>query len=79
MPIGVTRHGNGFQAQCNNPFKDNGHEYLGTYSIPSQAFLAYKKFKESLIKKIAQVEYKKCNITKQCYDAMMNYRVEITD
>lgn len=79
LPIGVTRHGNGFQVQCNNPFKDNGHEYLGTYSTPSQAFLVYKKFKENLIKQVAQTEYNKGNLTKQCYEAMMEYQVEITD
>lgn len=79
LPIGVTRHGIGFQARCSNPLNDNGYEYLGTYSIPNQAFLAYKRFKEDLIRQIAQIEYDKNNITKQCYEAMINYKVETTD
>ena len=78
-PIGVriTRNGT-FQAYCNNPFT-NKIEHLGTFSTPEKAFLAYKKAKESYIKQIAQDEYSKGNITKQCYEAMMNYEVEITD
>ena len=35
--------------------------------------------KEDLIKQVAEIEYAKGNITKQCYNAMMNYEVEITD
>ena len=77
-PIGVTykTRDNVFEAQCNV----NGKEtYLGRRTTPEQAFLLYKSFKESLIKQVAQEEYNKGNITKQCYDAMMNYEVEITD
>lgn len=43
------------------------------------AFYYYKKYKEDIIKQMAQEEYIQGNITKQCYDAMMNYQVEITD
>jgi uncharacterized membrane protein len=32
-----------------------------------------------MIKQIAKEEYNKGNITKQCYEAMINYEVEITD
>lgn len=77
-PIGVTykTRDKVFEAQCNV----NGKEtYLGRRATPEQAFLLYKPFKENLIKQIAQEEYDKGNITKQCYDAMMNYEVEITD
>ena len=35
--------------------------------------------KENLIKQVAKEEYSKGNITKQCYEAMMKYEVEITD
>lgn len=35
--------------------------------------------KEDIIKRVAQIEYNKGNITKSCYDAMLNYEVEITD
>lgn len=78
LPIGVKRHGNSFQAKCMNPFT-NKTISLGCYKTPVEAFLVYKPFKENIIKQIAEIEYVKGNITKQCYDAMMNYEVEITD
>ena len=52
----------------------------GRYPTPEDAFyLGYKPYKEYYIQKIAQEEYDKGNITKHCYEAMMNYEVEITD
>lgn len=54
-------------------------EHIGYYATPEEAFQSYKKVKESYIKQVAQEEYDKGNITKQCYEAMMNYEVEITD
>jgi hypothetical protein len=53
--------------------------HLGYYNTPEEAFQAYKEAKELYIKQVAQEEYDKCNITKRCYAAMMNYKVEITD
>lgn len=80
LPIGVTRCNNrdGFVARCMNPITGE-RDYIGYYETPKQAFLAYKLYKEKLIKKIAKMEHSKCNITKRCYEAMMNYQVEITD
>lgn len=78
LPIGVSEHGIGFQARCSNPII-NKEIYLGSYSTPTQAFNAYKKYKENLIKQVAEIEYDKGNITENCYKAMMNYKVEITD
>lgn len=81
FPIGVSRNGekfNGFRALCRNPFT-NEQEFLGDYRTTKDAFLAYKKRKEYLIKQVAEVEYKAGNITKQCYEAMMSYEVEIID
>lgn len=80
MPIGVHKNKkwNGYHASCRNPFT-NRTEYLGSYSTPERAFQIYKDYKEKLIKQVAQVEFDKGNITKECYDAMMNYKVEITD
>lgn len=77
-PIGVTykTRDNIFEAQCNV----NGKEtYIGRFTSAENAFNAYKNFKENIIKQVAQEEYDKGNITKQCYEAMMNYQVEITD
>lgn len=78
LPIGVKRSGNSFLARCSNPITGK-REYLGSYSTPYYAFLAYKKYKENLIKQVARIEYDKGNISKQCYEAMMRYEVEITD
>ena len=77
-PIGVTYKNDGFVASCHNPFI-NDKEELGSYSSPEQAFNAYKVYKEDLIKQVAKIEYKEGNITEECYQAMMNYEVEIDD
>lgn len=77
-PIGVRYTNDGFIAVCRNPFLDKSVE-LGCYSTPERAFQAYKVYKEDIIKQVAEIEYKNRNITKDCYEAMMNYEVEITD
>lgn len=77
-PIGVTKNGNKFQASCANPFT-NKTESLGKYSTSEQAFFAYKNRKEEIIKQIAVIEHNKGNITKDCYETMMKYTVEIND
>lgn len=80
LPIGVTKNGdNKFRARCNNPLIENHEVHIGTFNTTEEAFYAYKKYKESLIKEIAEIEYIKRNISKECYDAMMKYEVEITD
>lgn len=77
-PIGVRYRNGEFVATCSNPFLNKAVE-LGTYSTPEKAFQVYKKYKEDIIKQVAEIEYKDGNITKQCYDAMMKYKVEIDD
>ena len=77
-PIGVSYRNDGFLASCHNPFT-NDREELGYYSTPEKAFGIYKDYKEDLIKQVAQIEYKNGNITKDCYEAMMSYEVEIDD
>lgn len=55
-------------------------KYLGSYQTPEEAFyMGYKSYKENLIKQVAQKEYYEGNIIKACYEAMMNYKVEIDD
>lgn len=78
LPIGVRENGKLFSASCHNPFT-NKTEKLGTYQTIDDAFQSYKRYKEYLIKQVAEIEYSKGNITKECYNAMINYRVEITD
>lgn len=77
-PIGVCKRKYGFEAWCKNPFTDK-IEYLGLYPTSRDAFFAYKIRKEYFIKQVAQIEYDNGNIIKQCYEAMMNYEVEIID
>jgi hypothetical protein len=77
-PIGVTYKNEGFVASCHNPFT-NDKEELGSYSTPERAFYTYKVYKEDLIEQVAEIEYKSGNITKECYEAMINYEVEIDD
>ena len=77
-PIGVRYTNDGFTAVCRDPFLDRSVE-IGCYSTPEKAFYAYKKYKENIIKQVAQIEFDNGNITKECYEAMINYEVEITD
>ena len=69
---------NKFKAQCT--IHINGKRYnknLGRYNTEIEAFNAYKKFKEQHIKEIAD-KYKPY-IPNKLYEAMYNYKVEITD
>ena len=76
--IGVHEQNGRFLALCNNPFI-NKQDYLGSYDTQEIAFNIYKNHKENIIKQVANIEYSKGNITKECYEAMMRYEVEITD
>ena len=78
LPIGVNKKGNKFQVYCHNPLT-NKKECLGTFNTIEEAFYAYKQRKEKIIRQVAESEYNNGNITEQCYKAMMNYQVEITD
>lgn len=85
LPIGVT-YNNRMEKYCARVCilkNKNGKKIrrtVGYYPTPEDAFyLGYKPYKEKHIQRIAQEEFDKGNITKRCYDAMMNYKVEITD
>ena len=51
--------------------------HIGTFDTIEEAFQAYKTAKEEYIKEVADVW--KPLITKQVYQALINYKVEITD
>ena len=71
-PIGVSWHSR------NNKYMSSGKDaYLGYYNTSKEAFEAYKKWKESLIKQMAD-KYKD-KLPQKLYDAMYKYEVEITD
>lgn len=83
-PIGVCKGSNGHHGyQAKFIYGKNGNKSKTTsysYPTPEDAFyLGYKPSKEKYIKRIAQEEYDNGNITKRCYEAMINYQVEITD
>lgn len=78
MPIGIEKIKDKFRSTCSNPFtKKTEHSHL--YETQIEAFLSYKTRKEEIIKQVAEIEYNKENITKDCYEAMLNYEVEIDD
>lgn len=77
-PLGVRKNGNTYDAYCQDSLTNKG-EHLGNYSSAEEAFNAYKQYKENIIKQVAEIEYKKGNITDICYKAMMKYQIEITD
>ncbi len=84
LPIGVRRVinkniGDRYEANCaiRKEYKKTISIYLGRYNTPEDAFYAYKKYKEEYIKQVAD-EYKD-KIPQKLYDAMYNYKVEITD
>lgn len=77
LPIGVIKYKNKYSAQCCD---GTGKQIkLGYFNNPIDAFYAYKRDKEKCIRDIAQKSFLKNEITKACYEAMINYVVEITD
>lgn len=78
LPIGVMidkKNGMYVAAVENN----NKNIRLGRFKTIEEAFNVYKTEKEKIIQRVAKEEYELGNITKKCYEAMMNYEVEITD
>ena len=76
LPIAVQRHNKKYRA-CFTLF--NKYITLSVKDTIDEAFLDYKVIKEKAIKQIAHEEFYKGNITKKCYESMMNYNIEITD
>lgn len=79
-PIGVyyDKRSHRYKAQCSNPLSGK-REGIGVFDNPTDAFLAYKSYKENLVKEIASIEYDRGNISYACYCAMMSYTVDISD
>ncbi|HSE99915.1 MAG TPA: hypothetical protein VLA48_03380 [Nitrososphaeraceae archaeon] len=75
-PIGVcfSKRGRKFGASFN---KEGKKLHLGFFNTPEEAFQAYKTAKEEYIKEVADKWRKQ--ITEQTYQALINYKVEITD
>lgn len=75
-PIGVSyrKREDIYVSQCRN---GKNREFLGRFSNPIDAFNSYKKYKEKIIKEVAD-EYKN-KIPNELYEALYRYEVEITD
>ena len=67
-----------YVAQCWNGLLQKNIR-LGKFNTEMEAFNAYKKYKEKLIKETAELEYKKGIISKKCRDALYKFEVETTD
>lgn len=80
MPIGVYErklvNGSSYMAYLN---KNGRRINLGTYHSIEDAFAAYKKAKEKHIQEMAAQYFNEGKITEKAYNALMNYKVEITD
>lgn len=74
LPIGVHKGRNKFKSVCSTYNEINR---LGTFDTPLEAFIAYKTFKETHVKKLA--DKWRGQITERCYNALMDYKVEIDD
>lgn len=75
LPIGVIKHGNGYSVHCS--LDSHTKNYIGFYYDPILAFAAYKAAKEKYIKEVAD-SYKNI-IPQKVYEAVINYKIEITD
>lgn len=72
-----------FKTRCGNYQAYYSHDKhrvtIGTFNTEMEAFEAYKEAKESYLSEVASAYYKAGKITKRVYDALMEYKVEITD
>ena len=77
LPIGVTKE-RGSTYSMRIAMQDKKKKEGGFLS-PEEAFQAYKTAKEAYIQEVAQEYYDRGEITKKVYDALMRYKIEITD
>lgn len=71
-PVGVVKSNNKFRARIGANRKS-----LGTFNTPEEAFNAYIVAKKEGAKILAK-KYKN-NLLKKCYQAIINYKIEIND
>lgn len=78
LPIGVTMHKGKYYVQCQT-YLDHiqKQNYIGLFNSEKEAFIAYKKFKEDYLSKVAE-EYKN-KIPTQLYEALKTYNVDYDD
>lgn len=76
-PIGVSWHKSTSKYAARSHLGNGKSKHLGLFSEPEDAFQAYKTFKESLIKEVAN-KYKD-QLDHRVYNALMKYEVNIND
>lgn len=76
-PIGVSleKRYNKFVAQCADPFSNRS--FVGHFDNPIDAFNAYKEYKESIIRQVADIY--RGRIPTNLYNALIDYEVDIFD
>ena len=79
FPIGVSKDEDRdcFVAVCTNKYGEYKENLFKRFSTFNEAFLCYKNFKEMCCVKMAN--YYKNVLTQKVYDALINYKVDITD
>lgn len=79
--IGSSKKGNKWESFLSALDKDGKkiRVHIGYFDSPQEAFAAYKLAKESYVKEVAQEYYDNNEITEKVYNALMNYKAEITD
>lgn len=74
--IGVSKNRNYYIARLS---KYGKQVHIGCFKTEQEAYLAYKKAKEETIKEVAYNSFLKKEINSKIYEALLNYKVEITD
>lgn len=78
-PLGVTKDKSCFSKYVAQITEYGKYKLIGRYNTPIEAAFAYKNEKEEYIKEVATKYYNDGKIARNVYEALMNYKVEITD
>lgn len=73
-PVGINKRCKKYKVRCHI---NGNNTYLGAYNTIDEAFKIYKEAKENEITRLANKW--KSKITNKTFDALINYKVEITD
>lgn len=78
-PLGVSRSGSKFVAQCHNGDTRRVSVVIGRYDTPLEAFAAYKVYKEDRIKALARELMADGKIDADVFSALLVYEVSVQD
>lgn len=78
LPIGVKwdKERNKYIASCGT--KEYHKKFIGRFDNPNDAFYAYRNFKYKRVKEIIDYYKEVYNLPQKIYDAILNYKIEIT-